>query len=169
MPYQGGQACDAGCDGGLMPNAFTYVITNGGIDTEESYEYQGIDGSCQYSAQNIGAKISNWTMVPSDETQMAAYLAKTGPLSIAVDAQLWQFYIGGVLDVGFLCGTSLDHGVLIVGYGNQEDIFFQNVDYWLIKNSWGADWGESGYIKIYRGDNECGVDLFPCTSLINKN
>jgi cathepsin F len=167
MNYENQQVCDGGCDGGLMPNAFMYIMGNGGIDTEDSYPYVGADQTCAYNSSSIGAKISNWTMVPSNEDSMAGYLYSIGPLSIAVDADLWQFYIEGILDVSFLCGTSLDHGVLVVGYGSGKDIFFETVNYWNIKNSWGEDWGEDGYIRIYRGDNECGVDLFPCTSLIN--
>jgi len=148
-----------------MPNAFQYIINNGGIDTEDSYPYLAADSTCSFDPKNVGAKISNWTMVPNDEDQMAAYLVNVGPLSIAVDATMWQFYIGGVLDVGSFCGDSLDHGVLIVGFGSSTDIFFETVNYWLIKNSWGGDWGEAGYIRIYKGDDECGVNMFPCTSI----
>jgi len=144
MTYEGQQVCDGGCNGGLMPNAFTYIVKNGGIDTEASYPYQGTDGTCSFSASNVGAKISNWTMVPGKEDQMAAYLYNTGPLSIAVDATYWQFYIAGVFDFPW-CGETLDHGVLIVAYGNGPDELGQDIDYWTIKNSWGADWGESGY------------------------
>jgi cathepsin F len=167
MTYQGQQVCDAGCEGGLMPNAFTYIIKNNGIDTEDSYPYEGIDDTCRFSATNVGAKISNWTMVPGQEDQMAAYLYSTGPLSIAVDATWWQFYIEGVFDFPW-CGSTLDHGVLIVGYAYGPDLFDQNINYWIIKNSWGADWGESGYIRVYKGDDQCGLNLFPCTSLITK-
>jgi len=168
MEYEGEQACDAGCEGGLMPNAFNYVLKNKGIDTETSYPYTGQDGSCKSNSKNIGATITNWTMVPSDEIQMAAYLKEIGPLSVAVDAEAWQFYFGGVLQIGMFCGTTLDHGVLIVGYGNETNIFDQTVNFWKIKNSWGEDWGENGYIRITRGNDECGVDIFPCTSLIGK-
>jgi cathepsin F len=167
MIYEGEQSCDSGCEGGLMPNAFTYIMSNNGIDTEDSYPYLGVDSTCNFKTQNVGAKISNWTMIPGDEKQMASYLAQIGPLSIAVDATWWQFYLGGVFDFPW-CGDSLDHGVLIVGYGNQTDIVDEDVNYWLIKNSWSDSWGESGYIKVYRGDDQCGINLFPCSSLIKK-
>jgi len=162
MQYEGESVCDAGCDGGLMPNAFQYVIGNGGIDTENSYGYQGEDGSCHFKSANIGAKFSNWNMVSGNETQMAAYLFANGPISIAVDAEEWQFYIGGVFDFPW-CGESLDHGVLIVGYGVETDWFDEPLDFWVIKNSWGGDWGEDGYIRLERGNSECGDDLFPCS------
>jgi len=162
MQYEGESVCDAGCDGGLMPNAYMYVIGNGGIDTENSYPYQGEDNTCSFKTSNIGAKFSSWTMVSGNETQMAAYMYANGPVSIAVDAELWQFYIGGVFDFPW-CGESLDHGVLIVGYGVETDWFDEPLDFWTIKNSWGEDWGEDGYIRVERGNGECGDNLFPCS------
>jgi len=156
--------CDAGCEGGLQPNAFNYVIKNGGIDTEDVYPYTAEDGTCTFKAAGVGAKISNWTFVSTDETQIAAYLVAHGPLSVAVDATIWQFYLFGVISAG--CGTTLDHGVLIVGYGSETDDFGQNIDYWLIKNSWGASWGYSGYVYIERGTGCCGVNTYVTCSKV---
>jgi len=166
MQYEGQQVCDQGCDGGLMPNAFQYVIANGGIDTEASYAYLGVDSTCNYNAANKGATLKNWTMIPSNETQMLGYLLNNGPVSVAVDATEWQFYFGGIFDF-YYCGTSLDHGVLIVAYGHQDNFLGEDTPYWVIKNSWGADWGESGYIKLERNEGLCGIDMFPCTGLHN--
>jgi len=158
--------CDAGCDGGLMANAFTYVIKNNGIDTDTSYPYEGADGKCRFKAANVGATISNWTFVPKTVNQMMGYVVNTGPMSIAADAEMWQFYYTGVWY--FPCGTSLDHGILIVGYGVETDWFGQTMPYWIVKNSWGGDWGMDGYILIERGDDRCGLQQYPITSLINK-
>merc|ERR1711982_325085 len=74
------------------------------------------------------------------------------PVSIAIEADQYAFqaYESGVLSSG--CGTSLDHGVLAVGYGSES-----GQDYWLVKNSWGTSWGASGYIKISSDSNVCGV------------
>jgi len=167
MTYEGEDSCDAGCEGGLMPNAFKYIISNNGIGTETDYPYAGIDEACVKNYTTVGG-IVNWTMIPSNETQMQGYVYSLGPLSIAVDAELWQFYFGGVFDFPW-CGQTLDHGVLIVGFGTQKDFMDEDVDYWLIKNSWGADWGEDGYIKVERNENECGVDLFPCSSIYKSS
>jgi len=166
MDYDNETSCDQGCDGGLQPNAYSYIIKNGGIDTEQSYPYLGADGTCQFKESNVGAKISNWTMVSSNETQMAMYLVQHGPLAIAADAVEWQFYIGGVFDLP--CGKSLDHGILIVGYGNQTTIFGKGTDFWIVKNSWGGSWGEEGYLKIRRGTGECGLNTFVSSSIIGK-
>jgi hypothetical protein len=73
------------------------VIQNGGIDTEDSYPYLGVDSTCQFSKANVGATINSWTYVSHDEDQMAAFLVANGPVSIAVDAVEWQFYIGGIV------------------------------------------------------------------------
>jgi len=164
MTYEGEESCDAGCNGGLMPNAFEYVIKAGGINTEASYPYVGYDATCKFKPQNIGAKFSGWEMVSSDEDQMAQYLIDNGPIAIAVDATLFQFYMGGVIYIP--CGTSLNHGVTIVGYGVETNIFFQTMPYWNIKNSWGQGWGENGYVRVQRGVGRCGVDLFPCSAKI---
>jgi cathepsin F len=164
MMYENEQTCDAGCDGGLMPNAFKYVMDNSGIDTESGYSYVGFDQTCAYSPASKGATIKNWTMIASDENQMAAYMVAKGPVSIAVDAELWQFYVGGVFDFPW-CGSSLDHGVLIVGYNTTTDLFNQPIDFWYVKNSWGQDWGYNGYIKLEKGTDECGDNLFPCSAI----
>jgi len=162
--FENQQACDAGCEGGLQPNAYEYVIKNNGIDTEDSYPYQGVDGTCAFSTKNVGARIRNYTMISTNEDQMAAYLVQHGPIAIAADAEEWQFYIGGVFYLP--CFTSLDHGILIVGYGVETDILDQTMPYWIIKNSWGADWGEDGYLRVERGDGKCGVNLYASSAMV---
>jgi len=165
MIYQGQQSCDAGCNGGLMPNAFQYIIGNGGIDSEDSYPYEAFTGeSCQFNASSVAAKISNWTMIQSNEDQMAAYMVANGPISIAVDATEWQFYMFGIFESPF-CGEQLDHGVLIVGYDHEVDWFGQDTQYWWVKNSWGTSFGYSGYIKLEKGSDQCGDNLFPCSAI----
>ncbi|KAN0037838.1 hypothetical protein ACTA71_000009 [Dictyostelium dimigraforme] len=167
MEYENQNVCNAGCDGGLQPNAYDYIIKNNGIQTETTYPYTAVDGKCDFNSANVGAKISSYTMVPQNETQIAAYLVEKGPLAIAADAEEWQFYIGGVFDVP--CGSTLDHGILIVGFGAQETFIGRNTPYWIVKNSWGEDWGEEGYLKVERGDNKCGVADFVSTSIIDSS
>jgi len=152
---------DQGCNGGLMDDAFKYVIANKGDDTEASYPYTGQDGKCHFSAANVGATISNYHDVPSgNETALQQYVATVGPVSVAIDASLnsFQFYTKGIYYAS-ACGSAqkdLDHGVLAVGYGATTAT--SNNLYWIVKNSWGATWGQQGYIWMARNrSNNCGI------------
>jgi len=113
-------------------------------------------GNCHFNASDIGATDTGYTDVPSgDESSLQAAVASVGPISVAIDAShsSFQFYHTGVYNEPACSSTQLDHGVLVVGYGNDD-----GQDYWLVKNSWGAMWGEEGYIKIARNQgNKCGV------------
>jgi C1A family cysteine protease len=147
---------DHGCQGGLMDNAFNWVQKNG-IASEKSYPYSsgsGSAGSCEQKAAVM--TITGHTDVPSmDETALKAAVSKQ-PVSVAIEADksAFQLYRGGVLDSS-ACGTQLDHGVLVVGYGTDGK------DYWKVKNSWGASWGENGYIRMVRNKNMCGISQQP--------
>jgi C1A family cysteine protease len=152
-----GQKCCDGCQGGLMDYAFKYMIDsqNGMDDTETSYPYKGADGTCSFSGSSAGpAVVKNYTDITAgDEDGLLDATANVGPISIAVDANMfWQFYGGGVFSPLFCNQKSLNHGVAVVGYGTDGD-----KDYWIIRNSWGTTWGEKGYMRIVRGKNECGL------------
>jgi len=146
-----------GCSGGDTPTAYEYVIKAGGLDTEASYPYLGEDGTCKFQPDKVAAKISNWTYITAtkNETEMQVGLYTRGPLSICVEADSWQFYVGGV--ISDFCGQNLDHCVMITGYGVQKGWDFENYDVWVIRNSWGEDWGYGGYLYVERGYNLCGV------------
>jgi C1A family cysteine protease len=147
-----------GCNGGLMDAAFTFAEGNA-MDTEASYPYKGADGTCG-TGTPVATVTSFKDVTPNDPAALVAAVAE-GPVSIAVDAAAlgWQLYHGGI--VKHFCGTSLDHGVLLVGYGTEK-----GTDYWLVKNSWGEGWGEKGYIRILRemtktGPGICGLQSQP--------
>jgi len=148
-----------GCNGGLMDYAFTFAEKTA-MDTEASYPYKGRQGTCNTSVSGV-ATVSNFTDVtPKSPSALQEALA-LGPVSIAIDASGlgFQLYHSGVLKR--FCGTSLDHGVLAVGYGSES-----GTDFWIVKNSWGAAWGEKGYVRILRDMTKqdagtCGLQLDP--------
>jgi cathepsin L len=147
-----------GCNGGLMTQAFEYIIKNDGIDTEASYPYKGVDGTCKFSASNVGATISSYKSIATgSETSLASSASSIGPISVAIDAShsSFQFYRSGVYYEAACSSTQLDHGVLVVGLGTDSA---SNRDFYLVKNSWGPSWGESGYIQMSRNrNNNCGI------------
>jgi cathepsin F len=149
---------DEGCNGGDTPTAYAYVISAGGMDTMASYPYTAEDDTCAFKPTDVGATIKSWTYITKNknETEMQLKLLANGPLSICVDATIWQFYVGGVIST--LCGDTLDHCVLITGYDDAYvDWFDETVQVWKIRNSWGSDWGYSGYLYVERGYDYCGV------------
>jgi len=124
-----------------MDNAFKYIIANG-ITTEDKYPYKPSDGKCKTAGGDFKIK-SFKDVAAGDVNDLAASVAQQ-PVSIAVDAENFQFYDSGVFSD---CSDSLDHGVTLVGY---------TADAWIVKNSWGESWGEKGFIRLKRG-NTCGL------------
>jgi len=148
-----------GCNGGLMDQAFTFIISNGGLCTESSYPYKAVDGSCVKSKCTSAVTIKAYTDVATNNEDALQAAVAQQPVSVAVDASGfgWQFYSSGVMSSA--CGTSLDHGVLAAGYG-----VMNGTPYWQVKNSWGASWGMNGYILLKRASGsgkpgECGITL----------
>ena len=154
---------DMGCNGGLPFQTYAEIMRLGGLVREEDYSYKGVQGTCKLDKSKIVAQVTGREQVSTDEVQIAAYIAENGPVSIGINANMMQFYTGGVAHPWkFLCSPSgLDHGVLIAGYGVEE-----NKPYWLIKNSWGESWGEKGYYKLYRGDGSCGVNQMVTSAIV---
>jgi len=157
--------CDQGCDGGWPWAAVQSLVELGGADSEASYPYQGVDGTCQFTAANVLAIAKNHTCVsgPNSATdvQMMTQLSKQ-PLSICMDASTWQFYDSGVFTGDGCSQTELDHAIQLVGWGEQPGIFFGKVYYWIVRNSWSSSWGENGYIKVVRSGTGTGSNFNSC-------
>jgi len=156
---------DSACNGGLMDYAFEYV-KDSGLTSEENYPYVSGNGqvpACDNSksAQQV-ASISSYVDVQTRSEDALENALNIGPVAIAIEADQYTFqsYTSGVMTG--TCGDSLDHGVLAVGYGHDTD---SNLDYWIVKNSWGPTWGSSGYIYLERhissSSGQCGILLQP--------
>ena len=144
---------DQGCNGGLMDNAFTWIQSNG-ICSESAYPYTsgtGNSGTCKKTCKSVATCTGHKDVPKGSESGLYTALKKA-PVSIAVDAGKFQLYKSGILDPAAGCGKQLDHGVTLVGYGTDGA-----KDYWSVKNSWGASWGEKGYIRLVYGKDECGL------------
>ncbi|KAL3351824.1 hypothetical protein AABB24_020084 [Solanum stoloniferum] len=151
---------DMGCEGGLMDDAFKFIIKNHGLTTESNYPYQGTDSTCKTGKESShAAKITSYEDVPANSESALLKAVANQPVSVAIDASGsdFQFYSSGVFTGE--CGTELDHGVTAVGYGEASD----GTKYWLVKNSWGTSWGENGYIRMQRNvdtvEGLCGIAM----------
>lgn len=152
---------DTCCDGcnGEMYAVYDYLS---GIEDESALNYSY--DACKAVPYNVSGYKS---IIPNNEHILKYYLFNIGPISVGVNAnQDWQLYKNGIYNPKTEnCPNSngnIDHGVVIVGYGSENGL-----DYWIIRNSWGNDWGENGYIRISRGKNTCGVANFPLFPTIN--
>ena len=146
---------NGGCNGGSMDLAFDYTHDHP-LETEAHYGYTAQDGNCHADGTGKVGAVSHTDVAPNNNAQLKAAVARQ-PVSIAIEADqtAFQGYAGGVLN-SKACGTQLDHGVTIVGYGSAG-----KQDYWIVRNSWGAGWGESGYIRIadVAGAGICGINM----------
>jgi len=186
-----GTHADCSIFGGWPYLAYQFAINSGGVPAEASYPYCAGTGDCYpcmngpeklcgpppYSCDRTrdalcksmvpAASVSDWRDVSTDESEIAADLISTGPFSVLLDAHNLQFYKGGVWDgsgfngIGRCSTTNLDHAVLITGYGTDA-----GQQYWSVKNSWGASWGEEGYFRIMRGTGQCGINTAVTTAIV---
>ena len=149
---------DSGCGGGLMDNVFQWVKENGGLVETKNYAYRAQEGKCSLDKSQAVVQVSGFVDVPAKNNQALLEAVNMGPVSVAINAESYQFqfYKDGVFDFKNCPSddSDLDHGVGVVGYGSQN-----GKDYWIVRNSWGQTWGKSGYILMARGDkvNQCGI------------
>ena len=136
---------NGGCNGGWMSYAFNYLTAHG-FCSDKDYKYEARDGTCRSSGcEKSEYRISGYTDIPAANTEALAQALQLRAISVAVDASNWSGYSSGIFSN---CGTRLNHGVLLVGVDADGN--------WRIKNSWGARWGEKGFMRLAKG-NTCGI------------
>ncbi|KAM9302160.1 cathepsin W-like [Gastrophryne carolinensis] len=155
--------CDAGCKGGYAWDAFLTVQKQRRLVDETEYPYVGIRKGCDSKRFRKVGHLDGFVMLPKDEDAMASYVSANGTLTVCINGTLLKHYTRDVIRaLPRNCNHTIDHMVLLVGYskGNNEP-------YWIAKNSWGTDWGENGYFRIYRGDNICGIATYPVSAIVD--
>jgi len=161
---------DNGCNGGATTDAYQYVNQAGGFMRESDYPYTSGNtqqsGTCQFDATKVAAQFPgtyNWAVSPctepgsdcsgQDEQGLENQL-QTSPISICIDAEPFQDYTSGVIQSN--CSNDpakIDHCIQLVGYNNGG-----SPTYWIVRNSWGTDWGLAGYVYVGKGmKNLCGI------------
>ncbi|XP_059118213.1 cathepsin Q-like isoform X1 [Peromyscus eremicus] len=151
-----------GCDWGNTYNAFQYVLHNGGVEAEATYPYEGKEGPCRYDPRNSAAKIKEFVALPEGEDILMDAVATKGPIAAGIDAfhDSFLFYKKGIYHEPNCNIYVVNHAVLVVGYGHEENETYSE-SYWLIKNSWGKKWGLKGYMKLAKDwNNHCQISSY---------
>uniref|UniRef100_A0A8B9LFW5 Cathepsin L.1 n=1 Tax=Astyanax mexicanus TaxID=7994 RepID=A0A8B9LFW5_ASTMX len=146
-----------GCGGGSMELAFEYISRSGGLQTESDYPYKAREGMCMFNPQNVSGKCHDFEELPKgEEKDLQKAVVAVGPVSVAIDSSNKTFllYQSGIYNEPYCSSYNVNHGVLVVGYNTDSS----GREYWVVKNSWGVQWGEQGYIRMSRNkDNQCGI------------
>ncbi|XP_057585638.1 cathepsin W isoform X2 [Hippopotamus amphibius kiboko] len=177
--------CGNSCKGGFVWDAFITVLNNSGLASEKDYPYQGNSKTnrCLAKKHKKVAWIQDFIMLQPSEQCIAKYLATQGPITVTINMKLLQQYRKGVIKATpTTCDPQfVDHSVLLVGFGKSKSVEGRQAEavssrsrprssnqYWILKNSWGADWGEKGYFRLHRGSNACGITKYPYTARVDK-
>ncbi|XP_038186839.1 cathepsin W [Arvicola amphibius] len=176
--------CGNGCQGGFVWDAYMTVLNYSGLASKKDYPFQGRPSphGCLAKKYKKVAWIQDFTMLKRNEQVIAGYLATYGPITVTINMKLLQGYQKGVIKATHTnCDPQhVDHSVLLVGFGREKEEGIQSgtvwsqarkprrsVPYWILKNSWGAKWGEKGYFRLYRGNNSCGITKYPITAHVD--
>ncbi|KAJ8664938.1 hypothetical protein QAD02_006600 [Eretmocerus hayati] len=145
------QTGNLGCQGGSLRNTLRYLERARGLMTDATYPYTAKQGTCKYQKNLSVVNITNWAILPArDERALEAAVATVGPIAASINAspKTFQLYHSGVYDDHGCSSDVVNHAMLIVGYTPTE---------WILKNWWGSNWGENGYMRLKKGSNRCGI------------
>ncbi|XP_008545388.1 procathepsin L [Microplitis demolitor] len=140
-----------GCAGGSLRNALKYLEKSGGLMEQRAYPYIAQEGQCKFQKNLSVVNITSWAILPArDERALQAAVATIGPIAVSINAspQTFQLYHEGVYDDPLCSSDMVNHAMLIVGYTPNE---------WILKNWWGEQWGENGYMRLVKNKNRCGI------------
>jgi hypothetical protein len=145
-----------GCDGGWATDAFAFMKTTakGAVETSSYGRYQEEQGECRKaSVDKPKYSLASWQESGGSDKVLYSYLTK-GAVGVAIDADTIVFYKGGIVRAGNNCTQEINHAVTVVGANTDA----AGVKHWIVRNSWGADWGEQGYFRMQAtGGNLCGI------------
>ncbi|XP_047066075.1 oryzain alpha chain-like [Lolium rigidum] len=158
---------NAGCDGGLMDDAFVFIMNNKGIGTTQDYPYIAKGNHyCAANKNKTTVTIDDCNDVPMYSEKSLQKAVSNQPISVAIDGRgrEFQLYESGILST---CGSDVDRAATVVGYGSEN-----GKDYWIVKESLGIGWGESGYVRMERNvktiSGTCGITFWPCYPIKNQ-
>ncbi|XP_046868985.1 procathepsin L isoform X3 [Drosophila willistoni] len=143
-----------GCTGGSLRNTLRYLQATGGLMRSSDYKYVSKKEKCQFVGDLAVTNVSSWAILPAhNENAIEAAVAHIGPVAVSINAapKTFQLYSHGIYDDLSCSSASVNHAMLIVGYGK---------DFWILKNWWGEIWGESGYMRIRKGINLCAISNY---------
>jgi cathepsin L len=154
-----------GCGGGQPSQAFNYIAGNGGLATSAIYPYVGVNQACnkQEQKQHSGKIKSYVTLAANDPNAMYAAVI-INPIVVQLDSSstLFQNYLGGIITNATLCGSAINHNLILIGYNYDPP---SGLYYWIGKNSWGTAWGDAGYVYFLMSTTDgdpgvCGINTW---------
>ncbi|KAF6209693.1 hypothetical protein GE061_015442 [Apolygus lucorum] len=154
-----------GCKGGMVDWAYKYILKAGGVEKHEDYPFVLKKQECEFNASKIAVSLTNYGEIKNgSEVSLQEAVAFFGPISASISTDFaWNYYTGGIYDNPD-CSTNVDHAILVVGYGTEN-----NTDYWLVKNSYGESFGDKGYIKMARNKkNQCAIASYANFPIIGR-
>lgn len=150
---------DSGCSGGWPERAFKYLKSSGLMKRSE-YAYTARKGTCKYVSSKGIAKVKQIQSIRANAANIMNAVYTYGAVAVALDAAKFNSYSSGIMN-GAGCSKRPNHAVTVVGWGQTS-----STPYWIVRNSWGTSWGESGYIRIIRGNDACGIEDYPMVATV---